>query len=404
MPLIRGEEIIIPTINHNQFVNTIDYNTVINQPIINVIYNIVYPMINNNIFFEWRNIQNIEDIRIIVANAAANREAGGVVQNQTVHDRETEATIQESIDKLMTRYSGGSLYASFTSLQQIILFLGQKADELVLLKKLSINEKRVITINFTNLLLLTTNSVYREQELRAINLLKLAICALEDQDIAKQMCGIDDSDTTLLDNMNDRWAGWFKSSIIDSQLAYRRNRGNMSIPSDTEELTRDNSCFGGNLNRIVDALNLIHPDVVIQEGQGALANMALYLENRKIARIKEFGQNTLQNVVSAYLKTISLETLENILLELEKLDTGELDHKTESMIVFKENLYNHIINNAKTSLEIEDVSFIKRELTPFISVYIDGFLQNEIKETIKQQKENAEICTVPQGSSNVLRP
>ena len=51
MPLIRGEEIIIPTINHNQFVNTIDYNTVINQPIINVIYNIVYPMINNNIFF-----------------------------------------------------------------------------------------------------------------------------------------------------------------------------------------------------------------------------------------------------------------------------------------------------------------------------------------------------------------
>ena len=61
MPLIRGEEIIIPTINHNQFVNTIDYNTVINQPIINVIYNIVYPMINNNIFFEWRNIQNIEE-------------------------------------------------------------------------------------------------------------------------------------------------------------------------------------------------------------------------------------------------------------------------------------------------------------------------------------------------------
>lgn len=298
-----------------------------------------------------------------------------VIHNQTVHDRETEETIQEAITKLKARYEQKE--PLYLTLEEVVKILEQKAFDLLKSKHLNLDEIKVIKKNFLNLL-----SVTEDQKNTAKNLLNLAIQALNDEKAAQEMLGHEPS---VIDNQ-ERWSGWFKSSIIDSQLAYRRDRGDTTFPTD-EELDKDTSCFGGSLNRIIAALNLIHPDVRIVEGQGTLENMQQYRQNRDIAKIKKFGMDLTikeKNIVKQYLETFSLEILKSISLELEQVDIGKLAEKSQSLLTFEKGLEEHIINNAKLLLlEIEDVDLIKKELEPFIFAYIEGFLQEEINDIIK---------------------
>lgn len=274
------------------------------------------------------------------------------------------------------------------SLENTVLFLKQKADELVSLEKITPDERRVIEVNFNNLFNIETDG-----KIQAFCLLKLAIRALEDREVAWQMCNEnsleDIIEEKLANDISDRWSGWFKSAIVDSQLAYRRDRGDMSIPNN-EELNRDTSCFGGSLNRIIFALNLIHPDVKVLEGQGTLANIGLY--QQVIAKINVFGQNSLQEIANQYLiaklANFSLEDLEKILKELENSDEtigSESNSKSEILISLEHDLETHIIDNARTTLEIQDVGLIERQLAPFISTYISDLLQDKIEETIQEK-------------------
>ncbi len=319
---------------------------------------------------------------------------------QTVHDRKTESTIQDSIDNLSRRYG-----TEPSSLESIVLFLTDKANKLQSSGKLTADEIRVINANFKNLLSLRTREDYTEdQELKAVKLLRLAINALEDQDIAKQMCGYENGQK-LDDDMNDRWAGWFRSAIIDSQLAYRRDRGDMSIPSD-DELNKDQSCFGGSLNRIIVALNLIHPDVIIQAGQKTLASIELYFKDRQKGVINEFGQNidTLQGVVKKYLESFKIAELKEILRELKELEKFEeapqLDQKSERLKHFEENLHKHIVSSAKLHLKGKGIEgeddLISKTLQPFTSAYIDGPLQNNIQKAIRKPQR---VIVDPEGTT-----
>lgn len=361
----------------------------------NILRNIHVP---NNILFNYNyinrnNVEIIENNINIINNFLFNNNIADQrltsIYNQTVHDLATETTIQESINKLRTRYKESELL--YTSLEQSISFLRQKVDYLVSLGKLMSDEKRVIEANFNSLLLIGTNEASQ-----AASLLGLAINALEDQNIAQQMCiksGLPGSPEKLINDMCDRWAGWFKSAIIDSQLAYRRDRGDMSIPNDAE-LNQDKSCFRGMLNRIIMALNLLHPDVNVQEGQGTLANIEQYRYTRKIAIIKEFGQNPnkLQVVANQYLveylATICIENLKKILLELENIyEAGEDQQKSELLTSLENRLQAYVLKSAKLSLKIENVDLIKQHLQSFISAYIDIFLEVKIKEVIEEKTQ-----------------
>ncbi|MGD0465705.1 MAG: hypothetical protein ABSA84_03315 [Gammaproteobacteria bacterium] len=349
---------------------------------------------NNNI-----NINNDAIINIINNGApGAWLAEEDVIHNQTVHAPETERTIYDAVEKLHARYSSSEEFNFLTDLQSVISFLQTKVNELKRTGKLNNDDDRVIQANFLNLLNLNLLSLDLQQIMelqnKAYSFLKLAIVALQDKKAAEQMIGY----PPLVSDMEDRWAGWFKSAIIDSQLAYRRDRGDMSYPSE-EELNRDKSCFGGNLNRIIAALNLIHPDVEIQEGQSALANMEKYFRDRNIAKVKEFGQNELQEVADSYVAAISLENLIRLFSELEKLEKKEQEQKSEDLILFEETLKQHIITEAKKSIGEEITPYIS-ELTPFIDTYIDNNFFDKIKELIYQQ----EIGTEPSEQTHLKSP
>lgn len=387
--IINENNIIINNINRNN-INTQNADILNIGTDFNILnfYNNTY--INDTNFNNIIHIQNIDLDPINNINYEADAiETTVGIHNQTVHESATEATIQEAITKLRSRYKGCEKI--FTNLQQVLLFLRQKSYDLVLSKKLSEDEIKIIEVNFNNVSLLML-----EQRSQAVDLLRLAISALNDKAIAQQMCDRDPEDVEqLADDMLSRWAGWFRSAIIDSQLAYRRDRGDMSIPCNDEELSKDRSCFGGSLNRIIYALNLIHPDVAIQEGQQTLANMERYRQDREIATIKKFGQNKLHtrtnDYLDDYLVTIDLKNLKDILSKLEKIDEKELDsdHKNESLISFEKDLEAHIVTDASLYLGIENFTLIQRELQPFISAYIDGILGDRVKEAIGQKERIA---------------
>ena len=338
-----------------------------------------------NINIDYRNfIRNIINNEIPIIDGAQLAE-DGVIHNQTVHAPETERTIYNAIEKLHAKYSRSYEFNSLTDLRSVISFLQCKVIELKEAGKLNNDDDRVIQANFLNLLDLVSQQMLELQN-KAYNFLKLAVSALQDKKAAEQMIGR----SPLDEDMQDRWAGWFKSAIIDSQLAYRRDRGDMSYPSD-EELNQDKSCFGGNLNRIIAALNLIHPDVEIQEGQSALANMEKYFRDRTIAKIKEFGQNKLQEVADNYIVAmISWEHLVKVFSELEKIEKDSRIQKSEKLILFEETLKQHIVTEATSSVGEEITTYIS-EITPFIDAYIDGSLYDKIKEVMLQQENATEL-------------
>ena len=232
----------------------------------------------------------------------------GVLANQTIHDKGAEQSVNSSIEKLEKRYIPGpfsnllaklgfkgsenilNLYDTFGKKRfaETVLFLKGQALNLLSMEQLNQDEIRVIKANFKNL-----DSLNRTEKATANYLLKLAIFALEDKLTAAKI--YKHSSKPLVIDMNERWASWFRNAIIDSQLAYRRDRGDMTWPSDSE-LNRDQSCFGGSLLRIITALNLMHPDVTVSEGQDVLLhNMQTYktLHEQKVRIIKNFGHNYL---------------------------------------------------------------------------------------------------------------
>lgn len=352
---------------------------ILNPPEIQIIDNDINNLNNDNINelnnFIINNNDNINDLNNF-DNDGIDRERAITINNQTVHDVITEATIQESITRLKDRYG-----IQESTLSELIEYLNKQANNLLESGHLNLDEINVIKANFDNLL----HNIDVDEQSKAKDLLSLAIQALNDKESAHKMLGRTSSEQ----DDQDRWSGWFKSAIVDSQLAYRRDRGDTTFPS-VEELNNDRSCFGGGLNRIISALNFIHPDVVIEAGQGALANMQQYREVRDKAKIKKFGQDlpdAQQELVKHYLATFSLPTLEAILSELNKLDVmEESTEKSQVLTTFEKDLEERIISAAKSFLDVEDVDLIEKELKPFISAYISGILQGEIQVTIANLK------------------
>jgi hypothetical protein len=348
----------------------------------------------------------------------------GVLANQTIHDKGAEKSVKSSIENLKKRYIPGpfsnllaklgfkgsenilNLYATFgkKSFEETVLFLTGKALQLLFIKQLNQDEFRVINANFKNLYSLKQG---RKEKATANYLLKLAIFALEDKLTAAKI--YKHSSEQLLNDMNERWASWFRNAIVDSQLAYRRDRGDMTWPSKSE-LNTDRSCFGGSLLRIITALNLMHPDVTVSEGQGVLLhNMQTYktLHEQKVSIIKNFGQNYLVDVAKKYLEKVSIENLTDILGHLENAGLLLQDDTLDS---FQTNLKTFIINNAQEFIEdkynaniSQKISndLIDKHLSSFIEAYIQYNLQDHINEIIETKaKEAIENIPLPSEIGN----
>lgn len=177
------------------------------------------------------------------------------LDNQTVHELDKNGTIQEAIDNLKKQYLNTQ---SYIMCKDPLNFLHEKAKELFFKKKLKDNESRVIEIFFEAYDIKNSNET--------LDLFKLAICALEDQDIAKKMLYADKQDVSKeqLDvDMQERWASWFRAAVIESQLAYNVKQNNNLSKG---EIINSRSCLYGINNRIIHGLNLIHPGVSIEAG------------------------------------------------------------------------------------------------------------------------------------------
>ncbi|MGI9214337.1 MAG: hypothetical protein ACR2HS_01320, partial [Gammaproteobacteria bacterium] len=285
----------------------------------------------------------------------------------------------KSIDKDLLNKIQLLALKKLTNLQRIVLFLKEKTKHLVEKNKLSKDEEKVIQEYY---IYISSSSLSNNMKFRLINNLKLAIYALEDKKVAETICN--KTGKQLDDDIDDRWGGWFKSAIVDSLLAYRRDRGDNSFPTTPQELIKDRSCFAGSLNRIINSLNLIHPDVLIQEGLHALENMETYREKRNVAKIKNFGQDEqfLQKIAGDYsknyLKGLSVEKLDEILAYI---DEPNRLFECEPLEKLQKDLKKHIIDKAKSTLsDIKDDDLIEKELRPFITAYIEYSLDDKIKD------------------------
>lgn len=307
------------------------------------------------------------------------------LRNQTAHDKDTEDSIQDAIDKLRKTYSQEN---RFNSIEQLIKYLQNKVELLVQNNYLKKEDQQVIAANFRNILALTDDEDDKSRS-KIFDLLKLAVYALEDEEAVKIMSGTQTA--VSRDDMNRRFAGWLDSAIIDSQLAYRRDAGLSGYPSE-QELNKDKSCFGGSINRIIASLNLIHPDVHIISGQAAKHNVDYYkmAHEQTVMQIKRFGQGVeFQNAAKQYLQTVPLQQLTTTLRALKQFASQEEDddiNNNKVLKTFKAEFTLYIMNIAKTSLTIKNSSqdkMIAQELEAFIDAYITYNLLTDIKEIKK---------------------
>lgn len=335
-------------------------------------------------FAAWQQIANLGEGEILELHrqhckTLITDQGGRAVffSNQTAHDPVTSSGIQDAIDKLSKHYppavassilektlSALHLHdTSHSDFEKIIMFLRNKAIMLVKLNKLTKIELLVIEACINGL----KNLHHEERTLsfKFVNLVKLVICALEDERIVcnillhSQTSADPINAVQIINDMNDRWAGWFKSSLYDSQLTYQLDRGDTSVPTDQYGLTKHKSCPGGLLNRLISALNLIHPDVVIQDGQGNIANMEKYLE----MRINKYAQDNFVKIADEYLAIW--------IAFLTEKDIRNIQNNNEPAVkALQGNLGVRIFKHFEGRFPHANNTFLSKILLPFIDSYI----------------------------------
>lgn len=265
-------------------------------------------------FIRGNNIQNLQDVSDLCQVNRADWEAtwAGIqarevaargigietpvvgLRNQTVHDRETEQSIGNSLQKLDKRYSRQQKLSQ-TEIVSHVLHVG---DELKAKSRISDDERGLIDLYFAGVGDLDEES--RSIFTRYLNLVRLA---LEDKaahsELPQALVGAniitqEEADTYPREyteqDREDNWSTWFKSAIVDAQIAYWTDSGQKGLPP-RSEWVKYKSCVGGSLNRLIQGLTLQHPDVVVREGQQALHNAAEYKKTQLVARIGDYGQD-----------------------------------------------------------------------------------------------------------------
>jgi hypothetical protein len=278
------------------------------------------------------------------------------VRTQTVHDAIFEASVSEAVGKLGDRYRS----IPYHTLNDLVALYDKKIDELVKKKLLRPVEGKVAQFFFTGI---NVRPDGESSETLALYL-NLVWDALNDKAIAKEL-GQPNEFTDQ--DIDERVASWLKASPIDAQLAYHldnigtRYRGTIyhtkqelleAIGKDETLLTTGKSCVGGSINRLISGLDLLHPDVKLELGEGQRANIEIMARSRFI-----------QNTALAFLKKTYQETPELF------SDPATLKETTQKHL--KEALQQEIEKNYPTLAKEE----AERELNRFLDTHFDEAVQ-----------------------------
>lgn len=216
--------------------------------------------------------------------------------NQTAHDRLTESSISESIARLKNRYQTPpsilkriSSFFDNSSVKSPVVMMSTEAMRVKLMEiRVFLSEiEYQHAERFLDRLDRKDGIAYpweSGQQSQTYTLLHLVHCALSDRKHLSSMQGHVLTDAEHL----QVWCSWFKSAIVDSQVAYALDKGK-GVPSTVD--SKEMSCESGSDNRLIAALHLIHPDVQVQEGNGTMKNKEQWKEYRNQQAIHEFCRN-----------------------------------------------------------------------------------------------------------------
>ena len=168
----------------------------------------------------------------------------------------------------------------------------------------------------------------------------------------------------------EKWASWFKNAIIDTQIAYWRDKGLQGLPTG-EQLVDFKSCVGGALNRLIHGLNLLHPDVVIKEGKQTLKNLDVYKEN--VVLEDTFVLPYLQQNIQAMGKDF-LRSTKDTPLQRSELEAG-IKKAVEDALIAKGLLPKDASKKAREKID--------QRINEYVQAYLQDYLEDDWKDILE---------------------
>ena len=313
----------------------------------------------HNHITELSSVQNPGDWAATLAgirNVAPNQIIG--LNNQSVHAKELEASIQESVQKLQKLYP--IQYKTLVGVEEAIKKRMESLQKQNLLKPV---DARIMGVFLSGAQVLTPDD--RAKILRYFD---LTLQALDDKkaavEAASEAAGEEAYDKAIRNNaneaeakkaeeaakkealkkeftpkeMDDRFSGWLRSGPIDAQLAYiLDNLGGKAFKDKNalyEALEKNfeanvgggRSCLGGSYNRLIIALNKLHPAVKIDYGQATKANaQLLWLRNALQKQGKELVEKAKKEGTSEdALRKVGPEVLQKFVESQQKAELNFL--------------------------------------------------------------------------------
>lgn len=316
-------------------------------------------------------LQEIVDLIRAYAGNLSNQSSS--LRNQTVHDVETEKGIAASIERLKKRY-GAEITQDIE--HRIINAINLHIAKLLSNHGITDQQSLLAKTNIDNLTEKddgTRGAFVLDEDSRkkAYLYLKLAVDALEDRTVydpktPKSDLHKENGKEILTEQaIDDRWKAWIDNALIDSQLTYLLDRGEdkekilkLPIPELEELLEQYKSCFGGNLNRIIVGLNLLHPDVTINEGQSGLHNMVIW-QRQAQAKVNTFVRDHIHEWYEDWQKQPSQP--------ISSASTSTSNPEEEAFITYAMNQYS---NNKGPKIEDQE------QLRGTIKAWASPFFEN----------------------------
>ncbi len=300
------------------------------------------------------------------------------MNNQTVHDKAYERSISEALNKLQTRYRSRPRY----SLEDLQRFYLEKIQEFQKNKLLSRGEATTAHHFFTD------GFDRLENRDKTQNYLNLAWQALNDREIAFELGS---QESFNAQEINERIAGWLRAGPIDAQLAYHLDRlGSQSlyktkvqlleaVERDGKLITSGQSCVGGSYNRLIDALNLIHPDVHLALGEGNKKNIevmarAQFLNTQMLTILEQLYQDSPEdfNARETIKQTTRKKLEESFIKEIETNYQGlSPERRQEELDRMMEDQFDKAYSQASPIKPIQD--YIDKGLVQDLESWLDNY-------------------------------
>ena len=325
-----------------------------------------------------------------------------VFHNQTVHDAKYEASLKAAVGKLEKRYVKDTM-----SLEEVVKELKDKinaATQDKIKDGLKPSEVKVLT-HFFDVRMddLAGNSDTVK------HYLNLAWQALTDKTVY---------DLKTDKDVDDRILGWLRSGPLDAQLAYLLDNLSEKGPFKTKAelltaietqpdlIDKGKSCIGGSYNRLIDPLNLIHPDVNLEAGDGQIKNAQLLyrlkvMKDQALIKLKDVQKDSPEDFKDGKkLQKIITDDLKKKVSEEAKKENhlGGYSLDQEINLFIEQNL-----NDLKGQLGVnqdhltylKDEGGLKKDVEGWLDkhkVFVtDAALEHEIKRLAEQKRQDLKI-------------